>query len=161
MTDAGPMTPRLTQAPVVAVPPPIIQYPVIGGVVPVRIILGAATAAPPPPPLAPPTPPAVAAEFLLRIITLLENTILRYTNSQISFLYKIILVYINTNIIIGRAVAGGEYTWRNIPPASPPYLVGYDEVETVLVERTTDAMMMAIGEYFTSNPNRDIREIYR
>ena len=144
----------------VAVPPPIVQYPGIGGVVSTGVILGAAAAAPPPPPPAPPAPPAVAAGFPPRIITLLENGLLRYTNSQISYPYKIILVDIDPNIIAGRAVAGGGYPWRNIPAASPLYPVGYDEVETVLLEGTTDALMVAIVGYFAPNRNRDIREIY-
>ena len=150
---------RLTQAPVVAVPPPIVQYPVMGGVVPAGVIPGAAAAAPPPPPPAPPAPPAVTAGFPPRIITLLENALLRYTNSQISYPYKIILVGINPNIIAGRAVAGGGYFWRNITAAPPPYPVGYDVVETVLVEGTTDALMIAIVGYFAPNRNKDIKEI--
>ena len=105
-------------------------------------------------------PPAVAAGFLPRIITLLENALLRYTYSEMSYPYKIILVDIDPNMIAGRVVAGGGYPWRNIPAAPPPYPVGYDEVETVLVESTTDALMMAIVGYFAPNRNRDIREIY-
>ena len=149
----------LTQAPVVAVPPLIGQYSGIGGVVPAGVILGAAAATPPLPPPAPPDPPAVAAGFPPRIITLLENALLGYTNSHISYPYKIILIDIDPNIIAGRAVAGGGYLWRNIPAAPPPYPVGYDEVKTVLVEGTTDALMIAIVGYFTPNRNRDIREI--
>ena len=68
------------------------------------------------------------ATFPPRIITLLENALLRYMNSQISYPYKIILVEIDPNIIAGRAVAGGGYPWRNIPAAPPPYPVGYEEV---------------------------------
>ena len=128
--------------------------------VPTGVIHGAAAAAPPPPPPAPPAPPAVTAGFPPRIITLLENALLRYTNSQISYPYKIILVDIDPNIIAGRAVAEGGYPLRNITAAPPPYPVGYDEVETVLVEGTTDALMMAIVGYFAPNRNRDIKEIY-
>ena len=49
---------------------------------------------------------------------------------------------------------------EKIPAAPPPYPVGYEEVETVLVEGTSNALMMAIVGYFAPNRNRDIREIY-
>ena len=50
---------RLTNTPVVAVPPPIFQYSGIGAVIPAGVVPGPAAAAPPPPP--PPVAPAVAA----------------------------------------------------------------------------------------------------
>ena len=93
----------------VAVPPPMVQYSGIGGVVPARVLLGAAAATPTPLQPAPHAPPPVAAGFPPKIITLLENALPRYTNSQISYPYKIILVDIDPNIIAGQAVAGGAY----------------------------------------------------
>ena len=138
----------------------MVQYPGIGGAVPAGVIPGAATAAPPAPPPTPPAPLAVAAGFPPRIITLSENALLGYTYSQTSYPYKIIFVGIDPNIIACWALAWEGYSWRNIPAATPPYPVGYDEVEAVLVEGTTDDLMMTIVGYFAPNRNRDIREIY-
>lgn len=87
-------------------------------------------------------------------IELLESTLKRYLDpsTPVNYLYRTILIEIDIQSV-GRIVGAWGmqvYPYRLQPtiPNRGAYPLIYDEVETMLVNNTIDALLMAIGCHF-------------
>ena len=150
------MLPPLLEAPSPAVPQ---HRPQAGPALPL---------VPPAPAPAPAPIPPVIGPLPQATLTLLDNALRRYLNpplSQICYTYRICIVDIDPDTLANRVVlAGGvqKYPCRIVPavPLGGPYPVGFEEVETVLMQETKEALLSAIIGNFPGNRNRTIREIH-